>query len=138
MPINYGRIAREAEKAIRSIGDITEPNGHPAVIRKAGAGAPINPWDPPGGTPTYHQVVVLISNDELRDINGTLIGETKRTVTISGAAGVVPHDDDDIALGVTKAEVEADPDAVNWHGIEMVKPLAPAGVAVLYDLVLSA
>jgi hypothetical protein len=134
MAEDWKAVGAEVDAALRSIGDISEPNGHPAVIRKAGAGAPVNPWDPPGGTPTHHQVVVLISDDELRDINGTLIGQTKRTVTISGAAGVVPHDDDEIALGMTVDKIGDD---TQWHGIEMVKPLAPAGVAVLYDLLLA-
>ena len=137
MAEDWGSVAQEVEQALRSIGDTTEPNGHPAVIRKAGSGEPENPWDPPGGTPTYHQVVVLISDQELRDINGTLIGQTKRTVTISGAAGVVPSDDDTIVLGMTEAQVVAvGDDDVAWHEIETVKPLSPAGVAVLYEIML--
>ena len=137
MAEDWGSVAQEVEQALRSIGDTTEPNGHPAVIRKAGSGEPENPWDPPGGTPTYHQVVVLISDQELRDINGTLIGQTKRTVTISGAAGVVPSDDDTIVLGMTEAQVVAvGEDDVAWHEIETVKPLSPAGVAVLYEIML--
>ena len=139
MAEDWNAVAAEVEQALRSIGDISEPNGHPAVIRKAGSGEPENPWDPPGGTPTYHQVVVLISDQELRDINGTLIGQTKRTVTISGAAGVVPSDDDRIVLGMTEAQVTDAGDAnVAWQEIENVKPLAPAGVAVLYEVMLVA
>lgn len=137
MAEDWNAVAAEVEAALASIGDISEPNGHPAVIRKAGSSAPANPWDPPGGNPTYHQVVVLISDKELRDINGTLIGEVKRTVTISGAAGVVPSDDDMIVLGMTTEQVEAaGDDAVAWHEIIAVEPLEPAGIAVLYDIIL--
>lgn len=137
MAEDWGSVAQEVEQALRSIGDTTEPNGHPAVIRKAGSGEPENPWDPPGGSPTYHQVVVMISDQELRDINGTLIGQTKRTVTISGAAGVIPSDDDTIVLGMTEAQVVAAGDAaVEWQEIIDTRPLAPAGIAVLYDLTL--
>lgn len=137
MSEDWSKVAAEVEGAIRSIGDISEPDGHPAVIRKEGAGEPQNPWDPPGGVPTYHEVRVLISDQELRDINGTLIGQTKRTVTISGAAGVVPSDDDRIVLGMTEAQVVAAGDAnVPWQELVDVKPLSPAGIAVLYDLTL--
>ena len=80
---------------------------------------------------------MLISDTELRDINGTLIGMAKRTVTISGAAGVVPHDDDRIVLGMTSAQVTTAGDAnVAWRDLVSVKPLAPAGIAVLYELTL--
>lgn len=135
MPEDWNAVAAEVESALGSIGDVSEPNGHPATIRKAGAGAPANPWDPTGGTPTYHHVVVLISDKELRDVNGTLIGETKRTVTISGAAGVVPSDDDKIILGEALTYIDNEADAaVEWQEIIAVRSLAPAGVAVLYEI----
>jgi|TARA_A100001391_G_scaffold205427_1_gene206158 hypothetical protein len=139
MSEDWNAVAAEVEAALQSIGDTSEPNGHPAVIRKVVPGVvdPDEPWVPVTDTITYHQVVVLISDTELRDINGTLIGQTKRTVTISGAAGVVPHDDDRIVLGMTSAQVTAAGDAnVAWKEIDTVKPLSPAGVAVLYDLTL--
>jgi hypothetical protein len=136
---DWNAVAAEVEAALASIGDTSEPNGHPAVIRKVVPGVvdPDEPWVPVTDSITYHQVVVLISDTELRDINGTLIGQTKRTVTISGAAGVIPHDDDRIVLGMTSAQVVAAGDTnVAWKEIDTVKPLSPAGVAVLYDLTL--
>ena len=77
----------------------------------------------------------MVSDKELRDVNGTLIGMTKRTITISGAAGVVPSDDDKIVLGshLTFLDAATD-DAVAWQEIAAVRELAPAGVAVLYDM----
>lgn len=131
MSEDWASIASEVEDAIRSIGDSSQPDGYPATLRKAGAGTPVNPWDPPAGDPTYYTVRVLLTDREVRDINGTLIGETKRTITISGAAGVVPSDDDRIALGITADEVTEDS---AWQEIAAVRPLAPAGIAVLYDL----
>lgn len=139
MAEDWSAVAAEVEEALRSIGDVSEPDGHPAVIRKLVPGVvdPATPWIEPVDTITYHQVVVLISDKELRDINGTLIGQTKRTITISGAAGVVPSDDDRIVLGMTEAQVEAAGDtAVAWHDIEAIKPLAPAGISVLYEIIL--
>jgi hypothetical protein len=135
MAEDWSSVAAEVEDALRSIGDTSQPDGYPATIRKAGAGAPANPWDPPAGTPTYHHVIVLVSDKELRDVNGTLIGQTKRTITISGAAGVVPSDDDTIILGQALVYVDEGTDAgLAWQEIMAVRPLSPAGVAVLYEL----
>ena len=138
-PEDWGSIAQEVEATIQSIGDTSEPNGHPAVIRKVVPGVvdPSTPWIEPVDEITYHQVVVLISDTELRDINGTLIGQTKRTITISGAQTFIPSDDDRIVLGMTSAQVTTAGDGnVGWKEIDTVKPLSPAGVAGLYDLTL--
>lgn len=135
MPEDWSSIAAEVEGALRSIGDVTQPDGYPATIRKPAGGAPANPWDAPLGDPTYHKVIILQSDKELRDVNGTLIGQTKRTITISGAAGVVPSDDDKIILGQALDYVDAETDAgLAWEEIMAVRPLAPAGVAVLFEL----
>jgi hypothetical protein len=139
MAEDWTGIAAEVEGALQSIADVNEPGKQSATIRKDGAGAPANPWDPPGGTPTYHKVIVLQSDKELRDINGTLIGQTKRTITISGAAGVVPGDDDKIILGQALDYVDAETDAtLAWEEIMAVRAFAPAGVAVLYEIDLAA
>jgi hypothetical protein len=132
---DWASVAAEVEQAIRSIGDVSAPEGYPATLRKPPNGAPVQPWEPPTGSPTYHTVRVMVAERELRDINGTLIGQTKRTITISGAAGVVPSDDDRIAEGITAEQATAaGDDAVAWQEIAVVRPLAPAGVAVLYEI----
>jgi hypothetical protein len=131
---DWSSIAAEVEQAIRSIGDVSAPDGYPATLRKRPSGVPAKPYDPPTGLPTYYTVRVMVAERELRDINGTLIGQTKRTITISGAAGVVPSDDDRIAEGITAEQATtAGDDAVAWQEIAVVRPLAPAGVAVLYE-----
>ncbi len=135
MSEDWASVAAEVEQAIRSIGDVSAPDGHPATLRKPPSGAPAQPWEPPTGSPTYHTVRVIVAERELRDINGTLIGQTKRTITISGAAGVIPSDDDRIAEGITVEQaIAAGDDAVAWQEIAKVRPLAPAGVAVLYEI----
>lgn len=135
MAEDWSGVAAEVEAALQSIGDTSQPNGYPATLRKPPTGTPANPYDPPTGNPTYHQVIVMVSDKELRDVNGTLIGMTKRTVTISGAAGVVPSDDDKIVLGSHLTFVNAaTDDGLAWQEIAAVRSLAPAGVAVLYDL----
>lgn len=135
MSEDWSAIAAEVEQAIRSIGDVSAPDGYPATLRKPPSGAPAQPWGAPTGSPTYHTVRVMVAERELRDINGTLIGQTKRTITISGAAGVVPSDDDRIAEGITAEQATAAGDAaVAWQEIAEVRPLAPGGVVVLYEI----
>lgn len=132
MAEDWAGVAAEVEDAIRSVGSTDD--GYPATLRKAGI-EPVNPWDDPAGDPTYHTVRVLVTDREVRDINGTLIGQTKRTITISGAAGVVPSDDDRIILGQSLAFVDSATDeGLPWQEIEAVRVLAPAGTAVLYDI----
>ena len=139
LPEDWSRIAAEVEGALQSIADVNEPEKQSATIRKDPSGPPPQPWEPPNGTPTYHKVIVLQSDKELRDVNGTLIGQTKRTITISGAAGVVPSDDDKIILGQALDYVDAETDAtLAWEEIMAVRALAPAGVAVLYEIDLAA
>lgn len=135
MSEDWNSVAAEVEQALASVGDVSQPGGYPATLRKPAGAAPANPWEPPSGDPTYHPVIVLVSDKELRDVNGTLIGMTKRTITISGAAGVVPSDDDKIVLGAHLTFMDAaTDDAVAWQEIAAVRPLAPAGIAVLYEL----
>lgn len=135
MAEDWTSIAAEVEQALASIGDTSQPNGYPATLRRAGARTGGPDYAPTYGDPTYYQVIVMVSDKEMRDVNGTLIGMTKRTVTISGAAGVVPSDDDKIVLGSHLTFVDAETDeAVAWQGIAAVRPLSPAGVEVLYDL----
>ena len=135
MAEDWSGVAAEVDAALASIGDTSQPNGYPATLRRAGAIIGGTPFEPVRGDPTYYQVIVMVSDKELRDVNGTLIGMTKRTVTISGAAGVVPSDDDKIVLGSHLTFVDATTDeAVAWQEIAAVRELAPAGVAVLYEL----
>ena len=137
MSEDWAAIAQEVEGALAEIGDTSQPDGYPAVLRKEISAD--NPYDDEPDDPiTYHQVVVMVSDKEMRDINGTLIGQTKRTVTISGAAGVVPHDDDQIVLGMTSAEVTtAGDENIAWQEIATVRSTAPAGIAVLYEIDIS-
>lgn len=131
---DWSAIAAEVEQAIRSIGDVSAPDGYPATLRKPPSGAPAQPWEPPTGSPTYHTVRAMVADRELRDINGTLIGQTKRTITISGAAGVIPLMGDQIVEGITAEQVAIAGDAaVAWSTVAQVRALAPAGVAVLYE-----
>ncbi|MBU1306336.1 MAG: hypothetical protein KKF33_12570 [Alphaproteobacteria bacterium] len=136
MSEDWAAIAAEVEGALRSIGDVSQPDGYPATIRRVVPGTPdpAQPWLPSDPTITYTTVRVIVFDKELRDINGTLIGMTKRTITILGAAGIAPTDDDTIAEGTEAAD--ADENSA-WKEIVKVMPLAPAGIAVLYELELA-
>lgn len=63
---------------------------------------------------------------EVRDINGTTILETRRTLTIS-ATGAVPTKRQSVAVGFTADQVT---DNTVGHSIVEVRPLAPAGTAL--------
>ena len=141
MSEDWSAIAAEVETAIRSIGDVSQPEGYPATIRREVPGAvdPDEPLIPGEPTITYTTVRVVVFDKERRDVNGTLIGQTKRTITISGAAGIAPTDDDTIAEGVALTFVDEADDATHaWQEIMAVRPLAPAGIAVLYEVDLGA
>jgi len=136
MAEDWNAIAAEVETAIRSIGDTSQADGYPATIRRVVPGTPdpAEPWIPVDPTITYTTVRVVVFDKELRDINGTLIGMTKRTITISGAAGIAPTDDDTIAEGIETADAS---ESSAWQEIVAVRPLAPSGIAVLYELELA-
>ncbi len=133
MAEHWNKIAAEVDAALRSVADISQPNGFPATLRIPAGGAPTNPWDPPGGDVTYAELVVIQDTREVRDAAGTLIGQTIRTLTCS-ATGVEPHDDYGIAVGVHMADVTDD---TTFEDIMAVRPLVPAGVAVLYEVDIS-
>lgn len=128
MPEDWNAIAAEVAEAIQSVSDVSQPGGFPIVLRRAGATT--GPaWDPQAGAPVDHVLHAVESVRELRDMNGTLIGQTVRTLTVTAIPGIVPADDDRIAVGVAVAGDDA-----TWAEIAEVRPLAPAGVAVLYEI----
>ena len=132
MPEDWTAVAAEVELAIRSVGDISQPNGYPATLRRETIAGGV-PWDPTSGTPTitYTTLRVLDFSEEQRDRDGTLIGVTKRTLTVGTGAGVVPGDDDTIAVGIEAADAS---ESSAWVAITAVRPLSPAGVDLLYEV----
>lgn len=137
MAEDWNAVASEVEGALREVGDVSQPNGFPVTLRKVVGYTGGNDYDPESGTPIleYSTFVGIESVQEIRDINGTLTGQTKRTITVNATGGAVPHDDDKVHLGEALTYVDEDTDAgIAWVGIMAVRPLAPAGVAVLYEL----
>lgn len=134
MAEDWTSIAAEVDEAIRSVGSTDE--GYAATLRKVTkSGGSV--YDPASGTstPGYTTLRVIESNIRERDRQGNLVGTKRRTITVAAVYGVVPEKADKIALGMTKAEVEAAGDtAVEWQEIDEVYPLSPAGTAVLYEI----
>lgn len=99
----------------------------------SGGGEPQTPWDAEdttAGDPTYYEVTAMQDMEQVRDAAGTLIGQTHRVLTIS-ATGAVPQKSDLIAVGVAEADVDAD---TVFEEIADIAPLAPGGVALLYEV----
>lgn len=128
MAEDWKAIAAEVTEAIRSLGDTSQPSGYPAVLRRAGPSTG-EEWNPTPGALTYLTIHVIEDTREVRDTTGTLIGQTVRTLTATAEPGIEPHDDDTIAVGVSDGAT-----ATEWLEIAAVRPLAPAGVAVLYEI----
>ncbi|CAD7023166.1 hypothetical protein REJC140_00115 [Pseudorhizobium endolithicum] len=128
---DWNAIAAEVSDAIRSVSDISQPNGYPVTLRIPGE-ATGPEWDPqPGGGPTYKTLYAVEGFQEVRDASGTLIGQTRHTLTVTADPDAVPMKSHQVAIGVRAEDVAADTAFIE---IIEVRPLAPAGVAVLYEL----
>lgn len=135
MAENWKAIATEVADAIKSIGSTDA--GYPVTLRIPGTTSGPD-YDPVIGPPTYHTLHCIESSHLVRDASGTLIEQTLRTLTVTAVAGVVPSDNHQVLVGQDLTYVdEATDAALPWVGIVRVRPLAPAGTAVLYELDLS-
>lgn len=131
---DWRAIAAEVDAAIRSVSDVSQPNGYPVTLRIPGE-ATGDPWDPQPGVTTYKTLYAVEGFQEIRDASGTLIGQTRHTLTVTADPDAVPMKSHQVAIGV--AAEDADEDSP-WVEVVEVRPLAPAGVAVLYEIDLSA
>lgn len=129
MSEDWSAVAAEVEGALRSIGDMSQPDGFPVALRRMSAGDPYNP--DAGTTPTYTDFVALDEKREVRDASGMLVGQTVRTITVNATTGVTPTERDTIAIGIKAADAG---DASPWEEILAVRTLAPAGVAVYHEM----
>ncbi len=130
MAEDWAALAAEVDEAIRSVADIGQPEGYPAALLIPADGASAAPGGPPTGTGAYATVYCLEGVREIRDMNGSTILQTLRTLTIS-ATGQAPAKGQQIAVGVTADDVT---NSTKWSEIAEVRPLSPAGVAVLYEV----
>lgn len=104
--------------------------GAPAVLRKQGAST--GPaYDPTPGTATFHQLTVVDLEQRLKDREGSLIGETTRTLYIA-AEGVEPAKGDRVKLGATAAGM-TDAAFTGYMEIAEVRKTSPSGIVVMYE-----
>lgn len=129
MSEDWAAIAAEVAAGIKSVG-ATDTGFISTLIQKGlGYGADN---DPIFGPDILTEIIVLDSEQKQRNRDGTLTETTLRMLTISteGLGSVVPSKNDWVAIGVRSADVT---DATEKHALGEVRPLAPAGVVVLYE-----
>lgn len=131
---DWNAIAAEVEGAIRLIGDVSQPDGYPVTLRIPGSTT--GPaYDPVEGPPVYKTLHCVEGYQEIRDQTGTLIGQTRHTLTVTAKPDAVPLKSLKVLIGEAVAYVdEATDESLPWVEIDEVRPLAPAGIPVLYDL----
>ena len=130
MSEDWTAIAAEVAAAIKSVGSTDA--GFICTLIQAGNEYGSNS-DPVLGPNVLTEIVVLDFEQAQRNRDGTLTETTKRTLTVSteGLGAIVPAKGDRVAIGILKSDVTS---ATETHIIGEVRPLAPAGVAVLYEV----
>jgi len=127
---DWAAIVAEVDEAIKSVASTDE--GYPATIRSQSSTGG-DPWEPT--TSTADTTIRVIEEDRrVKSADGTYVDMTKRTLTTASKPGFVPKKSDEIAVGITASEAS---DSSDWLVITEVRALAPAGVAVLYEIELS-
>ena len=109
-------IAAEIAAALAEAG--AETGDGALIVTVEEPGATTGPDD--NGTATLHSVTAIDDRIQRRDGNGT-VTETVRVLTID-AVTVEPQKGWRVQIGGV------------WHRIATVMPLAPGGVALLYDV----
>lgn len=128
MPEDWDAIAAEVDAALKSVASTSA--GYPIALRKVVITGG-DPWDPGSGTETitYSTLYGIESNEKIRDINGTVIRTSMDTVIVS-ALGTAPAKVDKVAPGVAAADAS---ESTAWREIAEVRPLSPAGTAVMFE-----
>lgn len=131
-------IAAEVAAALAEAGEAVGSGPYISTIRRASSepDEPQTPWDEPAdpaNEPTLYAVTGIEDVRDVRDMTGTMIGVRRRTLTIE-ATGVAPLKSDTIAVGVAPGDVTAQ---TVFEEILAVKPLAPGGVALLFEIQLA-
>lgn len=116
MAENWSSIAAEVAEALADV-------GFTCTIEQPGILSEIN-GDVTEGAATLHEVSVVDDMITRRDAGGTITGSV-RVLTVE--AGVVTP------VKGWRVQVRG-----QWHRIASVKPMAPGGVDLLYDLELEA
>lgn len=102
--------------------------GQAATLVKPATGPtePENPWDEPTeGEPSEHPVTVAVTQYNVEDMDGTLIGASDLRVFMA-VADVVPLKVDTLVIGGTT------------YQIKRIRTLGPDGTVICYDLQVTA
>jgi len=130
---DYIESQADADELLSEFGQI---GAIPRSVSTPGA----NPWDPPTNATTYHRVTVALLpinlQDVGRDISGTLIKASDQQALISPVGLTIEPTTTDILL-VTGEFVGDEYQGGEPRIVSVAKALAPAGVPVLYDLIVS-
>lgn len=120
--------------------DLIEEFGQIGAIARTTMGPPPNDWTPGEETTVYHAVKVAVLpinlQDAGKDIGGTLIKSSDQQALISPKGLSVEPTTTDIVLINGEFVADEYQGGEAWIAVSM-KPLAPAGVTVLYDAVLT-
>jgi hypothetical protein len=121
MPENWEAIAAEVDAALKSVG--TTDAGFTAVLSQTTASGG-DPWDPGSGTPATvnTDVTIVVSEYALSEIDGTTIQAGDRKVLMTATAGVEPKPSNVLTI------------SGRAYTVINSMPLAPAGIAVMYEV----
>jgi hypothetical protein len=128
-------IQSEVAAALAEAGEAVGTGPYLCTIRRASAepDEPQTPWDEPASPandPVDYEVTGLKEATTSRYMDGTLIGERRRVLTIGGT-GVRPLKSDKVALGVAKADVTGD---TVFEEIIEIETEEPTDTPLLYGL----
>ena len=123
-------IAAEIAAALAEAGEATGAGPLICTLEKF-IDARTNPLQPLPVSQSFYPLTAVDFPVRIRDQAEILVGRTQRTLTVN-ATGAVPEKNDRIAVGV--APDVAVTNSGYWHRIIEVRPLAPGGTALLYEI----
>ncbi len=88
-------------------------------------------YDPVVGPPTYKTLYCVEGFQEIRDQSATLIGQARHTLTVTADPDAIPLKSHTVAIGITTEQAD---ESSAWIEVVEIRPLAPSGVAVLYEI----
>lgn len=113
-------IAAEVAAALAEAG--VEVGSGPHVVSLEKPGAPSGPeWDRTPGAPFAHDLTVIEDSVGVGDGNGSLVARAARTLLVA-VADAEPEETDTILIDGARMKIAA------------VRPLAPAGVVLLWEV----
>lgn len=113
--IDYAVIRDAADAAIAEA-------GQSGYLRRTGAGAGTDPWNPGSATPVDYSIVFVLVDYSMRDRDGTTIQQNDQQAIIR--AGKLEIEASDIDQLVDK-------NGKVWEVVNL-RPLAPGGLTLLY------